>query len=182
MQAKIHLLSSTSLLFVTTLMMIACNGHDKAVDTPTTDTAKTETPVKQPKPETPPPLSDLIITDIEIKPSPTIRADGKSFLIRGLTYTFRVKVKNAGQGAVQGAVGVEVDYGCPGYGHSGDLIYPDNNLQPGASSYSQPYKIKLSRNTGGRCSIDFKVDPYNVQKESDESEKSNVRRLKLEVP
>ena len=179
---QLHISLSKFLLAFTILLINACGG-EKTTNPPPIEVETTETAPEIPSTkDSTTLLPDLVITDIKIDPSPTVSADGRRFLIRGQTYSFEVQVRNAGSGPVNGAVAIDVSYGCPGHGRSGDLIYISNDLQSNKSSYSQPYKVKIKTDNGGKCSIEFKVDRGNVHKEVDDSPASNVQLLSFEVP
>ncbi len=127
------------------------------------------------------PLPDLTITDVKIEPAPTVRADGLQLLIRGLTYTFRVEVKNIGAGPVRGAVLVGAPYGC-GRGLAPNDLFAGNDLAPGQSHLSDAFSVTIPTDFGGKCTFTFTVDPNHVHEESDKSPKSNVRELSFVVP
>jgi len=158
------------------------DGGTTSVDT-TTISVDTTTTSPDTSPTSTNSLPDLKIIDIKVDPPPTVSALGDSFLIRGLTYSFKVKIKNVGRGSIQGAVAVDVSYGCPGRGSTHNLIYPSNNLGPDESSFTNPFKVTIETNSGsGQCSFEFDVDPYNVHAELDEGSQSNKRVLRFKVP
>ncbi len=134
--------------------------------------------LKAPKEKT---LADLRIIKIEVTPKPTVSALRDSFLIRGLKYSFRVRVKNAG-GPIRGAVAMAVSYGCPGRGSSNNLINL-GNIAPGETRISDPFTVKIETNSGsGQCSFEFILDPYNVHQLINERGTTNKKVLIFKVP
>lgn len=142
------------------------------------------TSVSQPvqRTPTPAPLPDLTITNVEVDPPPTIRADGVQFLHRGTSYTISVEVTNIGLGIAQGAIVVDAPFGCPGHGRSPNQLFVSSNLSPGQSQLSKSFTVTLRDDSGGNCSFTFTVDPDNVHRESNDSSSSNTREFIFQVP
>ncbi len=167
------------LLIVLVFSVVAC---DSSSSTPTLlpPPGPTSPPVEDTP--TPGPLPDLTIQDVNIEPAPTVSADGRQFLLRGITYTFSVNVINIGEGPVRG-VAVDAPYGCVGQGKAPNILFAGNDLARGDESRSsESFSLTIPTDSGGNCTFKFIVDPDNIYAESHESSSSNIREITFEVP
>ena len=166
------------LLIVLVFSVVAC---DSSSSTPTPLPPPSSTPPPVNDTPTPDLLPDLTIKDVNIVPAPTVSADGRQFLLRGITYTFSVNVINIGEGSARGA-SVDVPYGCVGQGKAPNILFAGNDLAPGESHLSESFSLTIPTDSGGNCTFKFIVDPDNIYAESDESSSSNIREVTFEVP
>ncbi len=127
-------------------------------------------------------LPDLKITNVMIQPKPPV-VGGYATITRGEDYSVRCEVANVGQGAVTGAVAVEITWGCqgPGTGATRTLVV-NGGLAAGAKKTSSATPLKISTNRPhGLCKLKLTADPDDIWRESDESEASNIWKVTIKV-